>query len=361
MNQARYRERMSQSATGHTAGANAAESIGARGVGVFRRRALSIGLYIAAFAVLVVFFPVLVFAAIGIQVVRPRKFAALRLLLFTVFFLGMELIGVVAAAYLWVTHHSAGKRSGARYLQQNFRLQCWWGGTLARAGLRIFGMQLRVEEPVPNGGRPFILFIRHTSFADTVIACLVLSAQRGIQLRYVLKRALLWDPCLDIVGHRIPNVFVRKTDVTGNEVAAIAKLMRGLGPDEGVLIYPEGTRFTEAKRAFAIERLKQNGDIRGADYAASLRHVLPPKLGGSMALLRENGGADAVFCAHTGLEGVATMRDILNGATVGKTVRVRFTTVPFEAIPSGVRKRRDWLHEEWTKVDAWVDRCLHSE
>ena len=34
------------------------------------------------------------------------------------------------------------------------------------------------------------------------------SRRYHLRLRYVLKRELLWDPCLDIVGQRVPNIFV---------------------------------------------------------------------------------------------------------------------------------------------------------
>ena len=32
-----------------------------------------------------------------------------------------------------------------------------------------------------------------------------------VRLRYVLKRELLLDPCLDIVGNRLPNCFVARS------------------------------------------------------------------------------------------------------------------------------------------------------
>ncbi|MDC0708578.1 hypothetical protein POL68_08865 [Stigmatella sp. ncwal1] len=49
--------------------------------------------------------------------------------------------------------------------------------------------------------------------------------RRG-QLKYVLKRELLWDPCLDVVGRRLPNVFVERSGDRGKaEIEAVATLV----------------------------------------------------------------------------------------------------------------------------------------
>jgi hypothetical protein len=51
--------------------------------------------------------------------------------------------------------------------------------------------------------------LRHASIGDTLLASALVGRPHGIfWLRYVLKRELLWDPCLDVVGNRLPHVFV---------------------------------------------------------------------------------------------------------------------------------------------------------
>ena len=60
-----------------------------------------------------------------------------------------------------------------------------------------------------------------------------------------------------------------------------------LDPHEGVLIYPEGTRSTPAKLARAKEIIRERQpDI--APLADRLQHVLPPRLGGPLALLESS-------------------------------------------------------------------------
>ena len=64
------------------------------------------------------------------------------------------------------------------------------------------------------------------ALAVVLLAAALLSRPHGVRLRYVLKRELLWDPCLDIVGHRLPNAFVRRgSRDTAGDVAAVRGLM----------------------------------------------------------------------------------------------------------------------------------------
>ena len=47
------------------------------------------------------------------------------------------------------------------------------------------------------------------------------------------ERELLWDPCLDVVGQRLPNVFVRRGDGDGaSEIAAVRAPAADLGVGE---------------------------------------------------------------------------------------------------------------------------------
>jgi len=203
--------------------------------------------------------------------------------------------------------------------------------------------------------------VRHTSFADAVIAALLISARYKIRLRYVMKRQLLWDPCLDIVGHRLRNYFVTRTDASSAEIEAVGRLAEDLNAREGVLIYPEGTRFTPAKRERVLNKLRQSEDTNAYTRASEFKNVLPPRIGGTLALLEKNSNADAVFCAHAGLQGSATLHDVLNGAIIGNTVRVAFWGVAYGAIPEQREARADWFHAQWRRVDEWVAAALERE
>jgi 1-acyl-sn-glycerol-3-phosphate acyltransferase len=188
---------------------------------------------------------------------------------------------------------------------------------------------------------------------DTMLPAGLVARPFRIRLRYVLKRELLIDPTLDIGGNRLPNHFVdRASGDSAGELRAIRELARDLDEDEGVLIYPEGTRFSEEKRRIYTERLAREPGIVG-QLSARLRRVLPPRPGGTLAILDAT-TADVVILAHHGLEGLATVRDIWKGGLVGSQIRVRLWRIPRQSIPTGRSERVEWLFSVWAAVDEWV-------
>lgn len=320
------------------------------------RRVAAVSLYVALFSLLAVGFLPLAVLAATVDAARGQPWTAVRALLFFLWYLACELVGVAASFVLWVAWRA--DRDDARWIARNYQLQHWWASMLGRVAFRIFGVRLLVTGDVPRfGERPVLLFVRHASVADTILAALLVSVPHGVRLRYVLKRELLWDPCLDIVGNRLPNVFVRRDSAaSAREIAAIGELARGLGPRDGVLIYPEGTRFTPAKKARIVEKLLRDGKHDAAREAEELRHVLRPRSGGALALLEMAPQADVVFLAHTGFEGSASFDRFASGALVGATVHAELRAVPSERIPADRDGRRAWLQEQWRLVDEFVDR-----
>jgi 1-acyl-sn-glycerol-3-phosphate acyltransferase len=157
------------------------------------------------------------------------------------------------------------------------------------------------------------------------------------------------------VGHRLPNCFVhRESAYAAREIEAVGALVDDLGPREGVLIYPEGTRFTPAKRERVLKRLAMRKDRGMFEWARRYEQVLPPRLGGPLELLRRNQVADAVFCAHAGLEGLVSLREILYGDLVNRAVHVHFFGVAYEDIPGEAAEHAEWIFRQWKRVDEYV-------
>jgi 1-acyl-sn-glycerol-3-phosphate acyltransferase len=319
------------------------------------RRAVTVPLYFGLLAGALVALPIALPIAAALDLVRRSRWGLARSLLFFVFYLGCEVAGILASAALWTAHAVLPALSHERYLDGNFRLQCWWARTLLGGAARIFALRFEVEGDDAALPGPVLLFIRHASVGDTVIPAVLLSDRHGLRLRYVIKRELLWDPCLDIVGNRLPNYFVdRESEDSAAEAAAVGRLAAGLGPRDGVLIYPEGTRFTEAKRARILEKAEQRGARDLATRTRRLRNVLPPKSGGPLALLEACPGVDVLFCAHAGFDAVTRFSEFLAAGLVGRTIRVSFWRVPAADIPRDREARVDWLFDQWTKIDDWV-------
>jgi 1-acyl-sn-glycerol-3-phosphate acyltransferase len=316
------------------------------------RRAITVSLYIVSCLVIVGSLPALIVIAAVTDIVRASRWAGVRFIAMLAFYFCCEVAGIAMSFLLWLTKVLTGTRR-ERFLGWNFALQQWWAGSLFRAGRLLFSINVEVEGADGLGDGPFIVFIRHVSVGDTLLPSTILSRRYGLRLRYVLKSQLLWDPCLDIVGNRLPNCFVRRG--AGDEMAtsAVRRLMDGLCKKDGVLIYPEGTRFTLEKRERILDRLR-GGDAELVGLARGLKYVLPPRLGGTLALLGRNESADALFCGHVGLEGVTDFRDFLGGSMVGATLRVRFWRVAYDEIPRERAAQAKWFYEHWSRLDDWV-------
>jgi 1-acyl-sn-glycerol-3-phosphate acyltransferase len=318
------------------------------------RRALTIPLYLIAWLAILGAFPLLLVLVAGMDVVRRRRMALTRVLLMLVVYLSCEMLGLGLAFGLWVCSGVWMGADAARFLRWNFELQQRWAGTLLAAFRRIYDIRIEVESAEALSRGPYLIFIRHTSLFDTLLPSAFFSQPFGIVLRYVLKKELLWDPCLNVVGNRLPNAFVeRGSGKISGGVDAVRRLMAGLTERDGILIYPEGTRFTPAKRERVLQQLRTK-DPALYEKAVALKHTMPPRLGGPLALLEENHCADVVFCAHAGLEAAATPRDLFDGAMVGATVRAAYWRVPFASIPTQPDDRIAWLFAHWSRIDQWV-------
>jgi 1-acyl-sn-glycerol-3-phosphate acyltransferase len=316
------------------------------------RRAVTIPLYFFLFWLSLVALPVILIVTAAIDAFRGSRWALSRCALFFVFYLGCEVLGIAVAAGLWVGRLTIDRN---RYLTLNFRVECWWARTLFGGGQRLFGLRLDVKglDQVETG--PILLFMRHASVGDTVLPAVLVSSQQGIRLRYVMKRELLWDPCLDIVGNRLPNYFVRRgSGDAAREVAAVRRLAEDLAPDEGIFIDPEGTRFSPERQRRALDRIRRQGDVDLLAHAERLRHVLPPRLGGTLALLDADTGADVVFCVHFGFDGIRSFQDFLKGELIDRTIEMEFWRVPAESIPKDRNAQARWLYDQWSRVDEWV-------
>ena len=323
------------------------------------RRLITIPFYALAFLLALASAPLWIPGAALFDLAARGHGVALRSAALLTFYLGCELAGLAAAAALWLARPFA-RWNHARWQELHFRLQDLWGATLFW-GLRFF-FDLRVEVEGEDESRlgegPYLLLLRHASSGDTLLASALVGRPHGMRLRYVLKRELLLDPCLDVVGRRLPHVFVDRSGADSHSaIAHVQACARSLGRRDGVLIYPEGTRFSEARRERQLERLAREGDVKGMDYARSLANLLPPRPGGVLGLLDAAPEADVVVCVHAGFEGAASLSQVWRGGLLRTRVRVRFWRIARARIPRSRAARAQWLRELWQEIDAWVSQC----
>ncbi len=318
-------------------------------VAQFRRRVVSISSIIIGCAVVSALLPALLVVALFIDLLRRRSdLVTSRLALMLWCFLGVETLGLFELLAIWLTTNA---QSEAR-MQRTYAATRHFTQRHLAAVTRIFALTFKVtgEELVVPG--PLVIFVRHSSLVDVLIPSRFIANVHQIDLRYVIKRELLIDPCLDIGGHFTPNHFVdRSGRHTAKEAAAIAQLKRGLQANQGVVIYPEGTRFSRRKRDALLGRLKGPARAR----AEKLRHLLPIHSGGAMTLLAAQPKCDVLFVGHHGLEGLTQLADIWQGKLYGRTVTVQFWRERGETIPESRDEQRHFVDSCWQRIDDWLE------
>jgi 1-acyl-sn-glycerol-3-phosphate acyltransferase len=321
------------------------------------RRLRTIPAVAAGFLLVTALLPVLLVTLGAYDTVRALRgrgrFSAVRLVLFGWVYLAVEMVGISAMFLFWLI--TGFGRARGRYVSLTYGLQGWWAAALFGAMRLLFRVDLEVGGDGLIAPGPIVLMMRHASLVDTLLPTVLVLRRHKIRLRYVLKRELLWDPALDLAGNVMPNYFVDRasTDAAG-EVDRVRALGVGLGENDGVLIYPEGTRFTPEKRERVIEILRHRFPHL-LERAEALLGVLAPRQAGVLALLEA--GTDVVVCAHVGLDGLSHVRRVWRGGLVGITVKLAFWRIPAGEIPAGEEARIDWLYAQWRLVDDWV--CAH--
>ena len=284
-------------------------------------------------------------------VAAPRRLPRTRLILFAVWWTWLEIIGLTVAGWFLVT----GQR---RKTGPHFALQRWWANGLV-VGLRLtcrLTLETRHIDVLTPG--PVIVLPRHCSLADALLSAWFVT-DTGLRPHYVLKRELLADPCLDIVGNRLPNHFLDRGAVdSGPELEAIREIARGVeGPQSCAVIFPEGTRANPAKRARGLARLVERNPGRAAKLAA-LRHLNPPRPAGTLAVLEGAPNADIVIMAHAGFEGLDTFAGILKVIPGTAPILLDCVRIPRSEVPQGEDARTEWLDDQWLALDARVDVLL---
>jgi 1-acyl-sn-glycerol-3-phosphate acyltransferase len=323
------------------------------------RRARGIAVETLAFVLVTLLFPLLLVAAVVVDLAlwlqRRKPWMAVRLLAFAWWFLAGEMLGMTSLLVTWLTTGGPFVADHPRRRRWVYRTRIRWAGGHFGGVRRIFGLKLEVDGLELGGPGPVIIFIRHASIIDNTMPDALIGKAHGIGLNFVLKRELEMIPTIDIGGRMVPTTFVRRASKNPEaELAQVRKLAIDMEPTEGILIYPEGTRHTDAKLAKAQATIAER-QPHIAPLANRLRHVLPPRLGGPLVLLDEAAGrADVVFCGHVGLDGFEYISDIWAGGLVGTTVRVKLWRHPGSSVPADEDGRTRGLYVHWHPLDAWV-------
>ncbi|MDQ2676940.1 MAG: lysophospholipid acyltransferase family protein [Actinomycetota bacterium] len=326
------------------------------------RRVRGIALELIAFVLVTVLFPVLLFGALAVDLAlwlrRRKPWVGVRLVAFLWWFLFGEMRALVTLLGIWI---ATGGPFGLDSLRRRvflYRLRVHWASSHLHGIRVLFGLRFEIEGIESAAPGPMIVMMRHASIIDNMLPDTIVARTHGIGLRYVIKRELQMIPTIDIGGRWVPTNFVRRASGDAeSEIRRLLLLTENLHAGEGILIYPEGTRFTPAKleRAQEIVRERQPELAAAADR---LEHLLPPRLGGPLALIEAAPEVDVVFCGHVGFDGFQHISDIWAGELVGSVIGIKFWRVPAAEIPRDEAARAEWLFGEWERMDRWTDSKL---
>jgi len=240
-----------------------------------------------------------------------------------------------------------------RWQEAHYRLMGWWidgPWGVATAGL---GLRVQIERPaLPE--TPLVVLARHAGMGDSLVLVRTL-LELGRRPRLVIQAALEWDPCIDLIGHRVPTVFVPvQRERRQRAVPSVERLALDMHDNDALVIFPEGGNSTRRRREAVVRRMHARGRHRLADRAASLRHLLPPQPTGTLAILRAAPEATVVVAAHAGLDQVEDVTSLIDNVPLRAPVRLAWRLVRPDELPDSDASREEWLMDQWQDMDATI-------
>src|SRR5215468_10437146 len=327
-----------------------------------------------------VFPPLVLLFTVGAIVVSPLLFLigliatpshrgrrrTLRLLWFGLSWLVMESLALLACLGLWIASGFGGRLRSEVSLDRHYGLVRWFLSTLFNRAVSVFQLRVEVDEPELTAGeqaarlaRPVIVLSRHAGPGDSLLLVHHLLSVYGRRPRVVMKATMQLDPSLDVVGNRLPNVFVRHSQAGGGVFSEqIERLAGGLDRLGALVIFPEGGNWTPGRWRRGIRRLEERGREDLAARARDMPNLLPPRAGGALAAIAACPGADVIFVAHAGLDRIVTVGDVWRNLRVDQTVRAKWWRVPAAEVPrsAGHEAQVRWLYDWWQRIDTWISQ-----
>jgi 1-acyl-sn-glycerol-3-phosphate acyltransferase len=297
---------------------------------------------------------------------RPRagQLRSLRLVGFALVWLVAETVALFMLAGLWVVSGFGGRLRTAPYQSRHYAVMRWFLDVMYRGAERTYGLRVQVDEPELTGdelaarlARPVIVLSRHAGPGDSFLLVHQLLSVYQRRPRVVMKAALQLDPSVDIVGNRLPNVWIRSRQA-GERIFTeqIERLARGLDERGALVIFPEGGNWTPGRWRRGIRRLEHLGRPDLAERARDMPNLLPPRPGGALAAIAACPDADVIFVAHAGLDSIVTVGDVWGKFPIDQVIRARWWRVPYDTVPRSADQETQvqWLYGWWERIDTWI-------
>jgi len=197
-----------------------------------------------------------------------------------------------------------------------------------------------------------IVLARHCGPGDSLFIAWLLATYHRLSVRIVLKKALRWEPTIDVAGDRLPLCFVGSGG--GKARHGVETLATSLTAGQALLIFPEGGNFTWERWREALHRLRERGEHVLARRARRRTHTLPPRPGGAVAALLAAPKADVLLLAHSGFSPDGRNRPWWQ-LPVHHRLTIRTVLLPAASVPRDEQEARQFLDQAWSQVDTWVE------
>ena len=287
---------------------------------------------------------------------RPQVLIFTRL---AIAYFALELATLIACGALWLAS-AGGRFMGTELFQRlHVRLLRWFVHGFAVRWSALLEIDVP-EEPRSEATRaleadgPLLFFSRHAGPGDTVLLIDRLLTRFDRAPSVVFKQSVAIDPCVDLIGHRLPHAVLDTSEPEACE-ARIAEVAADLGDRGVLLLFPEGGNFTSERRRRAIRKLWRTGRRREAAKADQMTHVLPPRPSGALAALRGNPEAAVVFGAHSGLGLAAFPREVWDQTPLRRTFSSRMWLAPAAERPAEAEAQVVWIYDWWKRLDDWIE------
>ena len=169
---------------------------------------------------------------------------SLRLVGFVLVWFVAEAVALVVLAGLWVVSGFGGRLRTEPYQSRHYAVMRWFLDLMYRGAERTYGLRVEVDEPEFSASeaaarlaRPIIVLHGRASPGDSLLLVRRLRMVYQRRPRMVMKATLQLDPSVDIVGNRLPNVWI-KSRQTGENIFTreIERLARGLDQNGALVI-----------------------------------------------------------------------------------------------------------------------------
>ncbi|MGI9612063.1 MAG: 1-acyl-sn-glycerol-3-phosphate acyltransferase [Acidimicrobiales bacterium] len=284
-----------------------------------------------------------------------RPFRRTRAYVLIAGLVAVDLAGLVMVGGVWLISPLGWDLKKERTQKQFGWVMTAWTTSLIRVIAAVMPLTMHIDELDPDVLKGNAIVIgRHRSLLDAVLPA-VIFGNLGLTALYTLKEDLRREPNIDLVGHWMGHRFVtRAPQNLETELEPIRALGGRLEDSNVAVIFPEGTFFTAERKAKIIRSIEEK-DPGHAEQARALNHLLPPRPGGTLALLDGAPDADIIVFGHSGFELYGSIPQILKNIGTGNEVHFCAWRIPRETVPLDREEQIEWLFDVWAELDAWID------